>query len=348
MSEARQALYAPLYGVAAAANRFSCRVAWGLSRGEAKPLISANMRAILHNRPIAGADGTLFHQDHDAIEQITGALRFSDSQLAVWTQVLSHRADWCARHGTVYREMIIPEKHVVYADKLPRSIKLSNRRPALQILDALEDPIRASVLYPIDELIAARDERPTFFKTDTHWCSFGAYIGYAALMKSLARDMEVLPYPADAIEYVEKRYVGDLGVRFPAEREERAGFLTVPAQPAPIHQNHHFGRGAVHLYEGVDPALPTCVLFRDSFSNSLIPFLVYNFSRIFALSSLSHFTDLLEVERPDVVLSITIERFLATFGRGKEIELPQDLSPIQDFAAFSGTDFATIAAFARS
>ncbi len=342
MSKARQSLYAWIHREVPSAKRLVARVAWSLSRGEARPLITADERAMLHHMPIVGADGYLFHQDHDAIDQLTGALRFHDSQLAVWTQVLLRRAEWCERHGAVFREMIIPEKHVVYADKLPRSIRLSKRRAALQILGALEDSIRPRVLYPVEELRAAGDRQPTFFKTDTHWSSFGAYIGYAALVKSLGQDMDAPLYPVDAIEYVEKRYVGDLGVRFAVEREESASFLKRPAQPAPIYQNHNFGRGAVHIYESADRTLPTCVLFRDSFSNALIPFLAQNFSRIVAVSSMSYFYDLLEQERPDVVLSITIERFLATFGQGATLELPEDLLPGRTFAGSCGTELETL------
>ena len=343
-----KAVHARLNEVAASANRLTSSIQWRMRKTEARPGLSFADRALAHHAPVEGREGYLFHQDNDALEQLQAITRFRASQLELWNTVLTQRAAWCADNGAIFRELIIPEKHVVYADMLPRSIRLSKRRPVLQMLESIDPAIASRVLYPVAELAAARSRQPTYFRTDTHWCSFGAYVGYKAVVESLASEMDVSAYPEDLIEYFDRTYTGDLGVRYAEEREESAQFLRSPAAPTVLYQNHNFGRGAVHVYEGARADLPRCVLFRDSFSNFLIPYLAQNFSRIVAVSSMSYFYDLLEEERPDVVLSVTIERFLATFGKGSTLELPEDLQPGRTFVGYCGTELDTLKSVASA
>ena len=103
----------------------------------------------------------------------------------------------------------------------------------------------------------------------------------------------------------------------------------------------------MHVFASERADLPRCVLFRDSFSNALIPFLMQTFSRVVAVSTLSCLYDLLEHEKPDVVIFAVIERFLATFGKGKFLELPDDEDGVS-FQALTGVSFDELQHYADS
>ena len=98
------------------------------------------------------------------------------------------RSAWLNLQGTPYFYVIAPDTHAVYADKLPDDVVPGATRPALQVLDHLrERDSFAPVLYPLEELIAERDEL-VYPKTGSHWSEFGAFVGYRALMKRDDRD----------------------------------------------------------------------------------------------------------------------------------------------------------------
>ncbi len=286
---------------------------------------------------LKGRDAFLFHRDHDALDQLTGGLVFRRRQIDVWIDALKARDAWCRAHDARMRLMIIPEKHVVYADKLPKFVRISPSRPVKQIFAAADADLAKTMLYPVDALRAAGSRMNTFLKTDTHWTSFGAFIAYRALVDSLAADLSLETVSEDELTWRERPFTGDLGVRFSRERTETIAIANEVASYHVTFQNHNFARGAVHVYENERRDLPRCVLFRDSFSNALIPFLMRGFSRIVAVSSMSCHYDLLEQEKPDVVLFVVIERFVATFGTSSTIELPRDDSGMS-FAEFTGTD----------
>ena len=308
---------------------------------EVEAVAPFDSRIRFQHTPLKGRDGFLFHRDHDALDQLTANLVLRRRQIGVWVAALEARWAWCTEHGSVMRFLIIPEKHVVYDDKLPRHVRVSPQRAALQLLAALDGGLSERTSYPIEALRAARRVRPTFFKTDTHWNAYGAFVAYQALMASLQSEIALHTVQEGELVWKERPYVGDLGVRFSPERGETMTTAEPTANYSLVFQNHKYARGAVHVYENERRDLPTCVLFRDSFSNFLIPYLMRGFSRLVAVSSLSCHYDLLDKEKPDVVLFVVIERFLATFGMGRTIELPGDEARTP-FETFSGTDLGAL------
>ena len=309
---------------------------------EVEAIAPFDSRIQFQHVPLTGRDGFLFHRDHDALDQLTANLVLRRRQIAVWIAALEGRLAWCERHGSAMRFLIIPEKHVVYDDKLPRLIRVSPRRAAMQLLDALGGELSARTSYPVEALRAASRAKPTFFKTDTHWNAYGAFVAYQTLMAGLQPEVALETVREGELVWKERPYIGDLGVRFTRERGETMAAAEPTANYRLTFQNHNFSRGAVHVYENERRDLPTCVLFRDSFSNFLIPYLMRGFSRLVAVSSLSCHYDLLEQEKPDIVLFVVIERFLATFGMGRTIELPEDDAE-RSFEAFSGTSLRAFA-----
>ena len=119
-------------------------------------------------------------------------------------------------------------------------------------------------------------------------------------------------------------------------------FAEVPEPYRLAYANKIYDRGAVHVFVGPRTDLPRCVLLRDSFANAMLPFLMQSFSRIVAVSTLSCFYDLLEAEKPDVVLTLVVERFLASFCYQQTIELPKDQEN-PSFVKETETEFETLA-----
>jgi alginate O-acetyltransferase complex protein AlgJ len=300
-------------------------------------------RQWLRNMVLEGKDNFLFHRDHEAVEQVTGALTYSPAQLEQWISTLETRKAWCDAHGIVSRFLIVPEKHVVCADKLPEGIPISEQRPATMLLRGATPFLSGHILYPLEAMLHARKRRETHCITDTHWNMFGAFVAYKELMASLARDLELVVQEEADLSWTSQPYVGDLGVRFEPERSETIEALTRGYGPTCklVLQNNKFERGNVQVFTNDRAGLPTCVLFRDSFAYLLIPLLLESFSRLVAVSSLSVLYDLLRAERPDVVIVQVAERFLGTYWNSQEILMPQDIGG-PSFAEFTGVELEAL------
>jgi len=349
--EIRGALVAPLAKLYRASSRFYYDTLLKLrARDTTREVLAATpfkRRNVLQHDVIAGKGGFLFHRDHDALEQLSGPVVFRDRQIDVWNQALRRRDAWCHANSCEMRLLIVPEKHVVYEEYLPDQIKISKNRPVVQLLAGVDNSLKDKVVYPLEELREASARKQTFLKTDTHWSSFGAFTAYQALIRSLQSDIRLEMANESDIFWYDGPFVGDLGVRLEPEIGEEIANAIPPSKYALTFLNRVFDRGAVHVYVGERSDLPTCVLFRDSFSNALIPFLMQSFSRIVAVSGLSCLYDLLEYEKPDVVIVAVIERFLATFGKGKCIELPNDSGEVS-FRTLTGVEFSELRDYAES
>lgn len=304
-------------------------------KGAPDPALDTRRR--LADSVLLGRDGMLFHHDGWAVAQVTGGRPLSPAALNLWVSSIETRHAWCAARGISFRLLMVPEKHVVYADRLPADIVVSDRRPAMQIVAATDDATRRAMIYPLPELVAARARADTYHRTDSHWTPFGAFIGYGALVASLAGERPMQAVAAEEIAWTAHPMVGDLGVRLDPEVGEtaEAARLLSPRPVRTVVQNKLFARGALAVYETDRPDLPRAILFRDSFAVSMLPMLQQSFSRLVVVGSPSMHYDLVRAERPDVVIAETCERFLGMPDPSQAIDPPRDLDG-PDFATFAG------------
>ena len=103
-----------------------------LRGGEVEALAPFDRRIFFQHMPLKGRDGFLFHRDHDALDQLSATIVLSLRQKRIWVEALESRLEWCERNGAATRFVVIPEKHVVYDDRLPRFTTISPRRPVIR------------------------------------------------------------------------------------------------------------------------------------------------------------------------------------------------------------------------
>jgi alginate O-acetyltransferase complex protein AlgJ len=298
-------------------------------------------RARLAASVIVGRNDILFHRDHEAVEQVSGRLPFTPEELAVWTQATEARAQWCAKRGIVFRFLIVPEKHVVYADKLP-DVVISENRPAQQLLRALSPSTRLQCSYPVEILIEARRHFPTYYQFDTHWTQQGAFAVYSEFMTSLQREVDVDPITDNMVHRVERPHAGDLGIRLEPERDEVAIDVWhkefYPFRR--LFENHGRSRGSTITFESDRMTAPRFMAFRDSFLNYFIPHIIPVFSKSLFVSSIDMHFDAAEAFKPDIILFEVAERFLGYHQHPGQRALPEDRIDVS-FESFSGVSLNT-------
>ena len=195
---------------------------------------------------------------------------------------------------------LIPDKGAVWSDLLPAGAPYGDEGVYLA-----RGAQTTAHWIDVSTPLTAHKGEPIYYRTDHHWTSLGAYYAYAALMEG----MGVTPVPLASYTKttVSEDFCGTAfstsGVRWMAPD---AMDIYVPQEYATVENNFGQGMESGALYDldkladkdkyamflggnkpltvvkstTAPPDAPKLMLIRDSFSDSLAPFLCYNFSEI--------------------------------------------------------------------
>lgn len=267
-----------------------------------------------------GKAGWLFldNDTNHVVSQITGERLFTPQELYQWKLLLEMRSAWLKQRGASYYFLVAPNKACVYPEHLPDTVHLSEERCVHQLSRYLAGLSNCRLIYPIEELRAAKSEMLTYRLTDTHWTSFGAYIGYFALMTEIAKfHATSIITPPDVLFEVYDEPISDLGSKLGLPGGSAVRAAVVNPQARCLYNNEIIPTGNLMVYENTNRNLPRVMLFRDSFSNFLLSFLAESCSRLVVVWQPNLDYSLIESERPDIVISQQVERFM--------IQIPDDL-----------------------
>ena len=275
---------------------------------------------------LVGRDGWFFFGDDSAIAQARGVAHFDDAELDRWVDVVAARHAWLAERDIAFLLVLVPNKHRLYAEHLPRALRPVHPRSQLdQLALRLEaEGLPVLDLRPVLEA-ASRRER-VYHKTDTHWNAVGAYEAYRAILRALEGGRPSLaPLEPVAVRRYERtqpglglpRIVG-LSTAYPEHSIELA-VARPRAAPTPTRRariEERLRRQLPFQIGTGDPGEPEALVFHDSFAEALVPYLAESFSRVSFVWESDLIPSVVEAARPDVVIHEIAERFLAREPRG--------------------------------
>lgn len=274
------------------------------------------------DRVILGRDGWMFlRRTRTGVPVTLPVAPFTETELAEWTATLAAREAALRERGIRYAVIIAPNKATIYPDLRPDDLtpfQPDTRQD--QLRDALRSGTRVQYVDLRPALREARHDIPDlYYRTDTHWNAFGA----RAAEREIARQLDLKPGIATNQPFVvrctDHNYSGDLLRLLGApgfaresriELQPEAGFrwTRLESKDASEPGIPEFVR--TFATEVPDDRLPRAVLFRDSFSLELQPFLSERFRRAVYVWQYSLDLDVIERESPDIVLDIFVERQL--------------------------------------
>jgi hypothetical protein len=267
---------------------------------------------------INGRDGWLFYADDGAMADYAEAAPFTSAELEQWRDTLQDTSDWLRAQGIAYVFVIAPDKHVIYPEYMPETI----RRAAISRIDELVSHLREhSTVRVVDlrpPLLAAKTRERLYHRTDTHWNDRGAFVGYQSIIDALTEDFPALRHPSRSA--FEPRVVqsegldlaGMLGLTEVLSEED---LVLVPRHPTarilePLHPNRRLTHG--RIVTDAPNRGPHALVFMDSFGPALVPFLSEEFSRVVYLWQDNIDPQVVEQERPQVVIQEWVGRALST------------------------------------
>jgi hypothetical protein len=251
-------------------------------------------------------------------------LSFSPQQILHWKTLLEMRSIWLSERQIHYCFFVVPNKICVYPEFLP-SISLSKNRTIMHLKNYLEEKSFVKIIYPLEELVKAKSEMDVYSKDDTHWNDFGAFIGYQKLCEGISKILDINLISRSSVEFIETvsdlnelEDESDLGSKIGQIKPQRIRARLRSQKAKCAYNNKAFNRGNLMVFENRDRTLPKAVIFRDSFSTLLLPFLSESFSRLVAVWQPNLDYSIIEKEKPDIVISQQVERFL--------MKIPDDLN----------------------
>lgn len=199
---------------------------------------------------------------------------------------------------------LIPDKSDLYSSLLPKNVPNDSEK---EVIDYCYGQSNATNVDMYSALSAHKDEY-IFYRTDHHWTSLGAYYGLSALAESMG-----LPCPA-LDSYTDRHVVSE---KFYGTTWSSSGFSWVDPDTMEIFVNapeslkvtsypqgspvegklYDFsflekkdkysmfmgGNCPMHVIETGNEDKPSLLILRDSYTDSLIPFLLDDFSEIHVL-----------------------------------------------------------------
>lgn len=141
----------------------------------------------LPDKVINGKDGWYFlGNSYDNIFSASlGVQKYSDKEIKETADKIYDMQHFCDSLGIKFYYFIAPNSNTIYKEYLPIKPNNTPRKYDL-IKSALSS--RMNVIDPRNELIAGKKERILYYKTDTHWNRYGAFIGVQKLLKTMQKD----------------------------------------------------------------------------------------------------------------------------------------------------------------
>lgn len=273
-----------------------------------------------------GKDGWLFYKGDNSVKLYQHLFPFTDGQLQIIKRNLEKQTSWLQSQNIVYSILIAPNKEDIYSEFYDSRIVQFQDKDRIQKLKDYMDSSHseASLIYPRELLISKKTEKYLlYWKQDTHWNPYGAYWAYLAWMqelKKLGLYFNILePNQMRMVDTIHKG--GDLA-RMLQMDQTNGEDISSYSEPVPV-DGWRYEMVETNKNRGENPEFirticsgkPYKVLvFRDSFSNALLPYISSTFGEVIYVSyhDLNAHIDIIRQEKPDIILHEIVSRYAMT------------------------------------
>lgn len=208
--------------------------------------------------------------------------------------------------GVDVRLMLVPTAVTIYEDKLPAYAPEADQMETAKLL------YEATGIPAVDcseKLLAGAQEGQIYYRTDHHWTTFGAYLGYTAYCEE--EGIEPVPLEALEAETVTEEFAGTLyskvndythmkdAITVYTNLEDRLrvtyedtgevsdslynfDYLQEKDKYSLFLNNIH---PLVEIENETAPSDDVLMLIKDSYANSMVPFLTHHYKKIYVFDT---------------------------------------------------------------
>jgi hypothetical protein len=243
-------------------------------------------------------------KDGFGFEGWLGKKPYTNAELSMIAVQLKQAVDLAQRNGVKFMIVVCPDKHTVYPENLPGRFRAQpGTRSRLdqfwEMAAGLKDVPMVDLRVP---LWNAKQGATLYHTTDTHWNFRGGFVGYQVIAKALqAQDPSREPIASAFVQWQDAgQHAGDLVKLMGLTRPLQDQGWTPIVAPEAVQGKPKHGK---------------LLVLGDSFFEAMRPFFEMQFQTVKKLNRARHpdalfFTqELLDVEKPDVVIIESVERY---------------------------------------
>lgn len=132
---------------------------------------------------IKGVDNWSFFTGNDMLEDFTGRNLLSDGDLNEWVQSYREKKKWLEDKGIRYLFVVAPNKMSIYSKYVGAPwVDNQGMGRLTQIIKKQLSDTDNSTLLDLTPFLRKMNHLDTlYFKSDTHWTSYGAFLAYQAI-----------------------------------------------------------------------------------------------------------------------------------------------------------------------
>jgi alginate O-acetyltransferase complex protein AlgJ len=149
--------------------------------------------SLKQGKAVFGRNNFIFlgNNSQKVIDQTTGKNVFTEKELKEWIKIFSLRKEYLQMNGIPLYIIIPPNTHTVYPEYLPQYIVPSENNRLNQLLNC---DSKLNIISLKEILLNSKSEwgDKLYYKNDTHWSEFGAYIGYSEIIRQLSAQFKEL------------------------------------------------------------------------------------------------------------------------------------------------------------
>ena len=265
------------------------------------------------NGTIFGRDDWMFCNYDNSIAYYCGSNLMSEQQMKDKLSLMQKLQNICDSRGVQLQFMIAPNKEQVYSEYMPTYTIENSYKRVPEFIDYVKRNSSVKIIYPIDELRAAKSTMSTYYKYDTHWNHYGSFIATQALYKDMGLDY-VSP---DSVNYSEGSCIWGLVITAGLSwKDYERDYDHIPDYKPEIElfntdgviDHIHTEKSAVYRTDSTASSQRRFVMVGDSFRLYMMPYLERDFPHV----SIAHRDNIHDIEddirQADILVVECVER----------------------------------------
>lgn len=300
-----------------------------------------------------GRHGWLYVTNSGNLKDMQGADPYSDAELQNIVEQINARGELLAVRGIRFGFVVFPDKHTVYPQFLPHGVYAGYARRRLHVLDIAMAQTSHDYYVDISSAMrrdAAHSPFQLYYKSDTHWNWWGAYLGYRAwdAADGARIGLKTFDYRFDQFRNPHHSVSGDLSrmsgyrpydpeIHAPAD----AGCQNIEAWTPSLEIRQHARTIPSHLQTSGCDGTGTALVMRDSFMYSMMVYVSASFARtwyVWQQLDDADFGWLVRRLQPDTVVVQRVERLMDHFRRTDLAALTRELGVVGESVAVDDRD----------
>lgn len=290
---------------------------------------SSNVSGVLR-----GSDGWLYYSS--TLDDYLGRNGLSERELFALANNFSIVESWLQQRGIAFALTVAPNKNTLYPEHMPYySGAVEETAHNARLLEPMLDVNYVSLFDRFEE-----QQETLYLRRDSHWSNKGAALAYGALMDALALPhTDYFSAPAQTVQTRD----GDLNrmlYSFYGPVEEDQSY-DLPAFSYTAGSHVEDGWITTQCQSGTGSLL----MFRDSFGNTLIPFLSSSFAKAaYSKGEPNALERYVEQTSPDCVIIEKVERNISDYMTrppiltAPQVQLPMDITIARTESTLQVTD----------